>query len=292
MDPIKNCNGRVVNGRLAGILGLVALVWGILLLVPTVRADDEGDPGSAQPRAPSASSFVDGEVHLFQGSQPVGDRAIANTPLFEGARIDTGTDGRAEIQFEDGSVVRLSPETSLTLSVLQGLSASRSVTPSSSSTAALPTSSSRAIANPTICGFSLARPRLPPAASPCSASTPTKLPEKSPCSRGMRTSKVAQPSTCMAAKASPSMHPIRPTPLLPTIEPDSWDAWNSDRDQELSAAAADQTPATRICPTAKTPHGATSMPMETGTTCRIRVTSGPPTKRPVPIGIHTITGTG
>ena len=49
-------------------------------------------------------SFVDGEVHLFQGSQPVGDRAIANTPLFEGARIDTGTDGRAEIQFEDGSV--------------------------------------------------------------------------------------------------------------------------------------------------------------------------------------------
>ena len=118
-----NCNGRVVNGRLAGILGLVALVWGILLLVPTVRADDEGDPGSAQPARAVRLSFVDGEVHLFQGSQPVGDRAIANTPLFEGARIDTGTDGRAEIQFEDGSVVRLSPETSLTLSVLQGLSA-------------------------------------------------------------------------------------------------------------------------------------------------------------------------
>ena len=38
-----------------------------------------------------------------------------------------------------------------------------------------------------------------------------------------------------------------------TIEPDSWDAWNSDRDQELSAAAADQTPATEDLPDSKNP---------------------------------------
>src|SRR6266481_1761863 len=106
---------RVVSRRMAGILGLAALVGGIALLVPAVRADDEGDPASSQSARAVRLSFVEGEVHLYQGSQPVADQALANTPLFEGARIDTGNDGRAEVQFEDGSVARLSPESSLTL---------------------------------------------------------------------------------------------------------------------------------------------------------------------------------
>jgi hypothetical protein len=45
---------------------------------------------------------------------------VENTPLFEGSLVTTGDDGRAEIQFEDGSVVRLSPNSSLTLAVLRG----------------------------------------------------------------------------------------------------------------------------------------------------------------------------
>jgi hypothetical protein len=46
--------------------------------------------------------------------------AVVNTPLFEGSLLTTGDDGRAEIQFEDGSVARLSPNSSMTLAVLRG----------------------------------------------------------------------------------------------------------------------------------------------------------------------------
>jgi len=38
-----------------------------------------------------------------------------------------------------------------------------------------------------------------------------------------------------------------------TVEPDSWDAWNSDRDQEISSAAANQTAATENQPDNKNP---------------------------------------
>jgi hypothetical protein len=73
-------------------------------------------------RAVSAArlSNVDGQVQLAQGSQVLADHAVANAPLFEGTRVATGDDGRAEIQLDDGSVARLSPNSSLTLKVLRG----------------------------------------------------------------------------------------------------------------------------------------------------------------------------
>src|SRR5579871_3614083 len=103
-------------------LGLAVMAGTVLLLVPTLRADDGDDNAPPAARAVRLS-YVDGEVHLFQGNQALTDQAVANTPLFEGARIETGSDGRAEIQFEDGSVARVSPQSSLTISVLKGLSA-------------------------------------------------------------------------------------------------------------------------------------------------------------------------
>ena len=41
--------------------------------------------------------------------------------------------------------------------------------------------------------------------------------------------------------------------LAESIEPDSWDAWNSDRDQELTTEAANRTPATKNLPDSKNP---------------------------------------
>src|SRR4051794_30083072 len=118
-----NCEWKAGSRRLTGFLGVAALIWGIVLLTRLVRADDEVDQASPQAARAVRLSFVEGEVHLYQGSQMVVDKALANTPLFEGARVDTGNDGRAEIQFENGSVARISPQSSLTLTVLQGLSA-------------------------------------------------------------------------------------------------------------------------------------------------------------------------
>ena len=65
-------------------------------------------------------SYVDGQVKLSQGGQVLAEQAVANTPLFEGMQLTTADSGKAEIQFEDGSVARLSPDSSLTLQVLHG----------------------------------------------------------------------------------------------------------------------------------------------------------------------------
>ena len=97
--------------RTAGFAGLAAVVSSAgRCCVPSLRADD--DPGSAPPARAVRLSYVEGEVHLYQGNQALTDKAVANTPLFEGARVETGNDGRAEVQFEDGSVARISPESS------------------------------------------------------------------------------------------------------------------------------------------------------------------------------------
>ena len=58
---------------------------------------------------------MEGQVQLSQGNTVLAAQAVVNTPLFEGTEIKTSDDGRAEIQFEDGSIARVSPDSSLTL---------------------------------------------------------------------------------------------------------------------------------------------------------------------------------
>jgi len=77
---------------------------------------DEAGPAARAVRL----SNVEGTVHVSQGGQVLAETAVANAPLFEGTQVVTGDDGRAEIQFEEGSVARISPNSSLTLKVLRG----------------------------------------------------------------------------------------------------------------------------------------------------------------------------
>src|SRR5579863_4179308 len=121
---MKHNEGKLVR-RGVKILGVAALACGLLLLIPGVRADDD-DAAASQPAARAVRlSNVNGDVRLFQGNEALTDQAVANTPLFEGTRIETGSDGRAEIQFEDGSVARVSPQSSLTLATLRGADGNR-----------------------------------------------------------------------------------------------------------------------------------------------------------------------
>ncbi len=64
-------------------------------------------------------SNVSGSVQVATGGQSALQQAYANMPLTEGSHLQTGDDGRAEIQFEDGSVARLTPNTSLTMTQLR-----------------------------------------------------------------------------------------------------------------------------------------------------------------------------
>ena len=70
-------------------------------------------------------SFVQGKLQVQSATGTVQmDQALENMPLLEGSTVVTGDDGQAEVEFEDGSVARLTPNSSLRLDRLAGSEAS------------------------------------------------------------------------------------------------------------------------------------------------------------------------
>ncbi|MFZ1129661.1 MAG: FecR family protein [Terriglobales bacterium] len=55
-------------------------------------------------------SEVQGPVQIDRSAGDGFDKAFINLPVIEGARVKTGQDGRAEVEFEDGSALRLAPD--------------------------------------------------------------------------------------------------------------------------------------------------------------------------------------
>lgn len=74
-------------------------------------------PPEANVRAVRLSD-VQGSVQIFSGASLAFTQAQVNMPVVEGMKLVTATDGRAEIQFEDGSVARVTPNSSVTLEQL------------------------------------------------------------------------------------------------------------------------------------------------------------------------------
>ena len=103
------------TGWSSSLLALAAILVAGFAVAAPAPAQDGGQPARA-----IRLSYVDGDVQLAHGDQITAQQAVVNTPLLQGMSISTGDNGRAEIQFEDGSVARLSPNTSLTLQALSG----------------------------------------------------------------------------------------------------------------------------------------------------------------------------
>jgi hypothetical protein len=59
-------------------------------------------------------SYVEGDVQLDRLDDRGFQRAFLNMPLIEGARVWTRSDARAEIELEDGSTIRLTPDSIVT----------------------------------------------------------------------------------------------------------------------------------------------------------------------------------
>jgi hypothetical protein len=70
-------------------------------------AQDPGSPNVAR------VSFVQGSVQLLAGQGSDFQQAVMNMPVLDGSRLQTGTDGQAEVEFGDGSVARLTPNSVL-----------------------------------------------------------------------------------------------------------------------------------------------------------------------------------
>ncbi len=58
-------------------------------------------------------SYLDGDVQIDRGSGAGFERAVLNLPLIQGAELATRDNGTVEVEFEDGSTLRLIPGTSV-----------------------------------------------------------------------------------------------------------------------------------------------------------------------------------
>jgi hypothetical protein len=85
---------------------------------PAATPSDAQAPGQSQVRAVRLSD-VEGKVQVFQGDTVAFDQAEPNMPAVEGMRFVTGDNGRLEIEFEDGSVARVTPDSSIRLTQLR-----------------------------------------------------------------------------------------------------------------------------------------------------------------------------
>jgi FecR protein len=87
-------------------LALICLLFGGF--AATARAYDTRAPRAAR------LSYLQGSVTVVRMDSG-SDTAQLNMPLAEGQRVATGEDGQAEIEFEDGSLVRLTPNSAVSL---------------------------------------------------------------------------------------------------------------------------------------------------------------------------------
>jgi len=56
-------------------------------------------------------SQVDGGIQIDRNTGQGYEKAFLNLPITEGTKVKTGAEGRAEIEFEDGSTLRVTPDT-------------------------------------------------------------------------------------------------------------------------------------------------------------------------------------
>jgi hypothetical protein len=106
----------------------------VLLMASSVVANGQNQssapppPADVQPSLQEAApptdvravrlSDVQGTVQILEGSDVDFKQAQLNMPVVQGMRIVASEDGRAEIQFEDGSVARVTPNSSITMAKL------------------------------------------------------------------------------------------------------------------------------------------------------------------------------
>ena len=232
-------------------MGLAALALAAVCVVPALSAQSAGGAPARAVRL----SYVDGQVKLSQGEQVLADPAVANTPLFEGMQLSTGDSGKAEIQFEDGSVARLSPDSSLTIAALRGqgtagnaqlmVNAGLAYFELQGGNTVGPINVQFGNNTATSSGFTVLRVNLdnpPGALAVFSGNAHLQI-------AGTGT------SADLHGGESVSLNTTDPGAyqLSESIEPDSWDAFNSDRDQAMTTEAASQTTASADMGQSKNP---------------------------------------
>jgi len=88
-------------GKLGNVVAVLA-VFACAVLVASAAAESKA-------RIVRLSE-VEGSVQMDRATGDGFEKAFLNMPVIEGAKLKTGDDGRAEVEFEDGSALRLMPK--------------------------------------------------------------------------------------------------------------------------------------------------------------------------------------
>jgi hypothetical protein len=239
---MKSIEIETANRRRWGAISICVAIAGgaILFAAPTMRADDQ----AAGTRAVHLS-YVEGQVRVTQGDQVIAEGATANMPLFEGMQVSAEQDGRAEIQFEDGSVVRLSPNSTVTLTVLRGEGASGDAEmqlngglayfefQGSSQAGQFTVHFGDSSVTPT--GNALLRVRMD--TPPGDLAVFSGNVDLNRGNGGVQLAMHGGESVTLYA------NDVSRYDLNESIDPDSWDAWNTDRDQAMATVESASTAA-------------------------------------------------
>lgn len=108
--------------------GLVAMIFALIFaLAPLSRAQDYQDEDGHDSQARIVRiSYVEGDVRLDHGQGY--ESATMNVPLTERDWLQTGRDGWTEVQLEDGSLIRLAPDTVIAFTQLARASSGATLT--------------------------------------------------------------------------------------------------------------------------------------------------------------------
>ena len=213
------------------------------LAAPWTAAAQDLGPDQGQHARAVRLSYVDGDVQVAEDGQVTAEHAVVNTPLLQGTTVTTGDAGRAEIQFEDGSIARLAPNSALTLKVLAGDGSSGSAEmevehglayfelqgTGQDGTTTVDFGNTQVIPS----GFTVLRVSYdtPPGELAVFAGNAGLDRDNGTLTLGLH----AGENLALSPNDQSEYQ------LSENIPPDSWDTWNTDRDQELAAEAQQPT---------------------------------------------------
>jgi len=89
------------------LLVITVALWPLFLTVPSLTISAFADSQARVVRL----SQVQGDVKIDRNLGQSYEKAFLNLPITQGVKLQTNSDARAEIEFEDGSTLRLTPNT-------------------------------------------------------------------------------------------------------------------------------------------------------------------------------------
>ncbi|HVJ09858.1 MAG TPA: DUF6600 domain-containing protein [Acidisarcina sp.] len=189
-------------------------------------------------------SHVDGSVQVLRGDQTEFEQAVPNMPLVEGSRLQTGQDGRAEVQFDNGSIARITPNSSMSLNQIErGLEGASVTQVELLSGLGYFELRSRGGENSLLYSSYTITPVE-------SSATIRMDADAKPAELGVLDGNVhitggTSLSVDVHAEETIRFDPVDPARyfLVQGVPPQSWDQWNSDRDQALDQQAMKRTEA-------------------------------------------------